>query len=105
VRFLVIDRGGTLELSPSEGEALFMAARDWVKQMMDKGKIELGYAMAGEMASAMIYNVDSHEELDDLLQEYPLSNYSVFEIYPLSDALHSFEKAAQSFKSRRQMAA
>jgi len=65
MRFLVIDRGGTIELPPAEGKALFTRARDWAKEMMDKGVIETGYALAGEMASMMIYNVSSHEELDD----------------------------------------
>jgi len=105
MKFLIIDRGGTIELPPSEVEAIFMRARDWVKEKMDEGKIENAYALAGEMSSMMVLNVNSHEELDDALQDYPLSNYSVFEIYPLSDALHSYEKAAQAFKQRRQMAA
>lgn len=105
MRVLVIDRGGTIELPPSNAEALFVNARDWVEEQMGKGKIEVAYALAGEMASMMVYNVDSNEELDDMLQEYPLSNYSIFEIYPLSDALHSFEKAAELFKKKRQMAA
>jgi len=105
MKFLVIDRGGSIELSPTEGESLFMQTRDWVRDMMDSGKIEMAYALSGEMASVMIYNVESNEELDDMLQDYPLSNYSVFEIYPLSDALRSFEKAAGVFGMRRQMAA
>lgn len=105
MKFLVIDRGGTLTLPSPEAQTIFSSARDWVKQMMDGGKIETAYAMAGQMASVMIFNVGSHEELDDMLQDYPLSNYSVFEIYPLSDALHSFEKASQIFSRRGQMAA
>lgn len=105
MRFMVIDRGGTLELPPSEAESLFRRSADWVKDKMDKGKIEVGYAMSGQMSSVMIYNVDSNEELDDLLQEYPLSNYSIFEVYPLSDAIHSFETAGRMFGERRSMAA
>lgn len=105
VRFLVIDRGGTLMLPPAEAQTIFSSAGDWVRHMMDQGKIEMAYAMAGQMASVMVFNVDSHEELDDMLQDYPLSNYSVFEIYPLSDALHSFEKASQVFSGRGRMAA
>lgn len=105
MRFLVIDRGGSIELSPTEGESLFMQARDWVKDMMAKGKIEVAYALSGEMSSAMIYNVESNEELDDMLQDYPLSNFSVFEVYPLSDALRSFEKAGSVFGMKRHMAA
>lgn len=105
MKFLVIDRGGTIDVTAVVAEDPFTMARDWVREMMDKGKIETAYALAGEMASVMIFNADSHEELDDMLQDYPLSNYSVFEIYPLSDALHSYEKAAQAFTRRRQMAA
>lgn len=105
MRFLVIDRGGTIQLEPSEAKSLFLKARDWVSDMMNRGKIELSYALAGQMASVMVYNVESHEELDDLLQEYPLSNYSVFEIYPLSDVLHSFETASQTLGMARPMAA
>lgn len=105
MRFLVIDRGGTIELPPSQGYDLFMKTRDWVRRMMDEGKIELAYALSGQMSSVMVYNAGSHEELDDMLQDYPLSNYAVFEVYPLSDALHSFEKAAQSFRERGKLAA
>ncbi|MBE0446973.1 MAG: hypothetical protein IBX64_02515 [Actinobacteria bacterium] len=105
MKFLVIDRGGTIDVTVVAAEDLFTRARDWVKEMTDKGKIETAYALAGEMASVIIFNADSHEELDDMLQDYPLSNYSVFEVYPLSDALHSYEKAAQAFAQRRQQLA
>ncbi len=105
MRFLVIDRGGTIELPPAQGRNLFIEARDWVRERMDEGKVELAYAMSGQMSSVMVYNVSSNEELDDMLQEYPLSNYAVFEVYPLSDALHSYEIAAKSFMERGGMAA
>ena len=105
MRFLVIDRGGTIELPPPRGQDLFMEARDWVKEGIDKGKIKLAYAMSGQMSSVMVYNVDSNEELDDMLQDYPLSNYAIFEVYPLSDALHSYETAANAFFRKGEMAA
>ncbi|HEY3375581.1 MAG TPA: muconolactone Delta-isomerase family protein [Candidatus Aquicultor sp.] len=105
MKFLVIDRGGTIDLSPTEAQTLFDGTGAWVRRMMDAGKIEVAYALSGQMSTAMICNVGLHEELDDLLLEYPLSNYALFEIYPLSDALHSFAKASQTFAARRQMAA
>lgn len=98
MRFLVIDRGTTAETEPGFDPDVFLKARDWTVKKMEEGKIAMAYALSGEHASCIVFDVDSLEELDDLLLEYPLSPYSVFEIYGLSDIARSFEKAADTYK-------
>ncbi|MHB0975708.1 MAG: muconolactone Delta-isomerase family protein [Candidatus Aquicultorales bacterium] len=98
MRFLVIDRGTIAEYQSSATPDMFMECKRWVEGQMSAGSIAMAYALAGEQASCYVFEVDSLERLDDLLMEYPLSAYSVFEIYPLSDIGRSFEKAAEVYR-------
>ncbi len=97
MRFLAIDRGTIAETEPAFDPKIFLEAKEWMEKKMEEGKIAMAYALSGEHASCIVFDVDSLEELDDLLLEYPLSPYSAIEIYGLSDIARSFEKAAKTY--------
>ncbi|MCL5292278.1 MAG: muconolactone Delta-isomerase family protein [Actinobacteria bacterium] len=105
MRFLIIDRGTTVETQQGVPPNIFHQAKEWVQEKMGEGKIAMAYALAGEHASCLVLDVDSLEELDDLLMEYPLSAYSIFEIYALSDIARSYDKAAKIYAKAARPAA
>ncbi|MFQ5837025.1 MAG: muconolactone Delta-isomerase family protein [Candidatus Bathyarchaeia archaeon] len=56
---------------------------DLVKKLKANGKLEVHYPFLGRHGGVSIYVVESHEELQSLLVQNPLFNFSDYEIFPL----------------------
>lgn len=98
MKFLVISKPkSVLDVPPRVLEAWLRSSKEWFREMMTDGKIERTYALAGELAGSMnIFEVQTNEELDDLIQDIPMSSMVEFEIYPLSDTIRALEMGAKS---------
>jgi muconolactone delta-isomerase len=85
-----------LEQPPMPREQfLGMMASTWqvIKQLENGGKVVTGGAMIGRRAGVVIVDVDSNEELADLLNRLPLSAYLEWEVVPLITADRALESA------------
>ena len=56
---------------------------DLVKKLKVNGKLEVHYPLLGRHGGVSIYVVESHEELQSLLVQNSLFNFSDYEIFPL----------------------
>lgn len=85
--------GGQEEL-PSE-KWLGMVASTWqaIKQLENNGKVLAGGAMIGKRAGCVIVDVDSNEELFELLTRLPVAGYMEWEVVPLIPADKALETA------------
>lgn len=74
---------------------LGMVASTWqtIKQLENSGKVLGGGAMVGRRAGVVILDVDSNEELADLLNRLPLSAYIDWDIAPLIPAYRALDSA------------
>jgi muconolactone delta-isomerase len=74
---------------------LGMMASTWqvIKQLESSGKVVAGGAMIGHRAGCVILDVESNEELADLLNRLPLSAYLQWEVVPLITADRALESA------------
>src|SRR2546426_5322646 len=74
---------------------LGMVASTWqvIKQLEDNGKVLAGGAMIGQRAGCVIVDVDSNEELSDLLTRLPVAGYMNWEVVPLIPADTALESA------------
>ena len=74
---------------------LGMIASTWqlIKQLEEHGKVLAGGAFIGQRAGCVILDVDSNEELSDLLNRLPLSAYLEWEVVPLIPADRALESA------------
>ncbi len=74
---------------------LGMIASTWqlIKQLEANGKVLCGGAFVGQRAGCVIVDVDSNEELSDLLNRLPLSAYLEWELVPLIPADRALESA------------
>jgi len=79
----------------SREQYLGMIASTWqvIRQMEANGKVISGGAFIGQRAGCVIVDVDSHEELADLLNRLPLSAYLDWEVVPLITAERALESA------------
>jgi hypothetical protein len=93
MKFLVM----TVESGATQ-EAVFVAQEAnerWLADERKKGRIEAIYSLAGNHGVAMIINVASAEELDDVMISRPACpEPSPLQIYPLAD----YDQAAKSLK-------
>lgn len=84
MKFLVMWR---IELNRLSGDLLKAVLRvpDHAKPLEEQGKLVARYHVVGAHGGAWIYDVDSNEELEMLLAQSPVYNFSRFDIYPLAD--------------------
>ena len=87
----------TLEEQPAmpRDQYLGMVASTWqvIKQLEGNGKVISGGAFVGQRAGCVIVDVDSNEELSDILNRLPLSAYLTWEAVPLIGAERALESA------------
>lgn len=74
---------------------LGMVASTWqaIKQLENNGKVLAGGAMIGQRAGCVIVDVDSNEELAELLNRLPVAGYLEWEVVPLIPADTALEGA------------
>ena len=74
---------------------LGMMASTWqvIKQLENNGKVLAGGAMIGQRAGCVIVDVDSNEELFELLTRLPVAGYMDWEVVPLIPADTALESA------------
>ncbi|TMB65954.1 MAG: hypothetical protein E6J43_11270 [Chloroflexi bacterium] len=79
---------------PSE-KWLGMVASTWqaIKQLENNGKVLAGGAMIGKRAGCVIVDVDSNEELFELLTRLPVAGYMEWEVVPLIPADKALDTA------------
>ena len=72
-----------------------MMASTWqvIKQLENNGKVVAGGALVGQRAGVVIVDVESNEELADLLNRLPLSAYLEWEVVPMIPADRALESA------------
>jgi muconolactone delta-isomerase len=101
MRFLVI-AGSVEPLDLSRvGDAPLHANR-YREELVEKGKIVLHAHIAGHRAHMWIFNVDSVDELDDVMSQDPMSAFTSGSpvIYPLTSPERMREREEAFKKSR-----
>ena len=84
MKFLVIWR---VELSRVSSEMMKAVLRmpEHAKPLEERGKVIGRYHIVGSHGGAWIYDVDSNDELEMLLAQSPVYNFSHYDVYPLAD--------------------
>ena len=95
MRFLVISK--SKHLAPPEMTlGLLDAMVAWTNKYKQNGKIEAVWATAGVPGGGGILNVNSLEEIDAILAEYPFGPFSDTEVIPIVDLVESLQRAKQA---------
>ena len=95
MRFLVV----TISKHPTPPEvasALIDAMRPWQDKYAEQ--FEQAWGFAGIQGGGGIVNVDSLEELDALMAEFPFQPFSNVEIYPLVDLDGALQRAKEAIQ-------
>lgn len=84
MKFLVI---WNIEIGRLSGEVMkaVLRMRDHAAPLEAQGKVIGRYHIVGSHGGAWIYNVSSNDELEMLLAQSPVYNFSHYTVYPLAD--------------------
>ncbi len=98
MRFLVVTKSKA-PFPPEMAMGLVDAMEGWVQKYTASGKIEQTWGFAGLQGGGGIFKVNSLEELDAIMTEFPFAPFSDTEIYGLSDLqtrLQNMKKVMQA---------
>lgn len=90
MKFLITTK--QTSMPPPEMTFALMDAMDgWVAERRASGKLDSIWSFAGLSGGGGVVDVDSHEELDEIMSTFPWAPFSSIEIYALSDLDHSLK--------------
>lgn len=95
MRFLVLTSAREA-MPPESALPMVQAMKAWVAEHRGSGRMVEAFNFAGGQGGGGILEVESHEELDEIMAGFPLGPFSEIEVHALSDldaALDSFEKS------------
>jgi len=89
MRFLVVTRG-KYPVPPSP--ELVDATKEWVDSHLASGQMEQTWNFAGVRGGGGILNVESLDQLDEIMTGFPFGPYSEIDILPLTDLHESLDR-------------
>lgn len=93
MRFLVVTQGNA-PLPMDQAPLLVAGMQQWLAAHRASGKMKDAWVFAGTPGGGGILDVDSHEELDDIMSGFPFANWSETKVYALADIDHSMQTFA-----------
>jgi muconolactone delta-isomerase len=94
MKFLVISKPKHM-FPPEFAVPLIDAFSAFIDKYEATGQLESSWSFAGTQGGGGIANVDSLEELDSIMVEYPFGPFSDVEVYPLVDLKESLQRSKQ----------
>ena len=91
MRYLVTSTS-QFQVPPEHASELMDALHRWERKYRESGHIEQAWANAGGDGGGAIVNVSSHDELDAMMVEFPLSPFSRIHVQPLADLHASLDR-------------
>ncbi len=98
MKFLVVTKSKT-PFPPEMAMGLVDAMEGWVRKYTASGKIEQTWGFAGIQGGGGIVNVNSLEELDAIMTEFPFAPFSDTEIYGLADLQTGLQNMKQAIQA------
>jgi muconolactone delta-isomerase len=84
MKFLVVTKS-KMPFPPEMAEGIIDAVEGWTRKYTASGNLEQVWSFAGLQGGGGIGNVNSLEELDAMMTEFPIGPFSDIEIYGLVD--------------------
>ena len=94
MKFLVISKPKHM-VPPEFTVPLIDAFTAFLDKYSATGQLESVWSYAGTQGGGGIANVDTMEELDAIMAEYPFGPFSDVEVYPLTDLRESLQRTKQ----------
>ena len=96
MKFLIMGLPIPLPVPPEQGAELYQAAREWIGERLEDGRMDCAYVFA-EGGGLSIVNAETHEQIFDELLSYPPYSFFKWEVKPLCDWEHTFGTIVEAF--------
>ena len=84
MKFLVIWSFIKMQITPDLVKIVF-DLRDYARKLKEQCKLEVNYHIVGKHGGMWLFNVESNEELENIIAAMPVYNFADYEIYPLTE--------------------
>ncbi len=98
MKFLVVTKS-KMPFPPEMAQGLTDAMAGWAQKYTASGKMEQIWKFAGLQGGGGIVNVNSLEELDAIMAEFPFAPFSDTEIYGLADLTTRLQDMKQAMQA------
>ena len=98
MRFLVTAKSKH-QIPPEAMGGLTDAMIAWINKYTANGKMEQVWGLAGLPGGGSILNVDSLEELDTIMGEFPFGPFSDTEISAIVDLVPALQRGREAFEA------
>ena len=86
-----------VSVPPDAIAGMLLAQRDWLREKLDEGTLDVAYTFAQGGGGIGIANVESGDELNEILTSSPLFGVSLIELQPLV-GIEALENSASAMR-------
>jgi len=104
MKYLVAAKRNLVPMDPKMAVGVMQAAKQWTSAEIAAGRMDLMYVHGDGSGGFAIVNGNSHEEVYDKLVEAPLYVFMDWEVMPLVDWSHGYDKLIELFQKIAAMA-
>jgi muconolactone delta-isomerase len=98
MKYLITAQRNLAPMEPKMAIGLCQATKQWVSAELAAGRLDLMYLHADGSGGLGIANQDSHEEVYDKLLDFPMYAFMDWEVIPLVDWSHGYDKLIELFQ-------
>jgi hypothetical protein len=100
MKYMVVGTRNLAPMDPATAAGAFQAAKQWMEAGLADGTHDLHYMHIETGTGFTITNADSHEEIMDQILDYPPYPFFDWEVIPLVDWSHAYDKLIELFRKR-----
>jgi muconolactone delta-isomerase len=98
MKYMIMGTRNLMPMEPATAVAVFQAAKQWMEARLADGTHDLHYVDIETGAGFTITNASSHEEVMDGIYDYPPYPFFDWEVTPLCDWSHAYDKTIELFQ-------
>ena len=87
------------QMPPEAAPRIMEALSAWAAKYRGNGKMEAVWANAGRAGGGGILNVESLEELDAIMLEFPAAPFSDIQVVPITELQGSLKRSKEMFEA------
>ena len=103
MKYLVRAKRNLVPMEPKMGINVFQAGKQWAGAELAAGRMDLMYLHADGSGGFGIVNADSHQEGYDKLLESPYYAFMDWEVIPLVEWSHAFDRLIEMMQKMAAM--
>ena len=98
MKYLIRAKRNVFPMDPKMAVGIMQAAKQWTSAEIAAGRLDLMYMHADGSGGFGIANQDTHQEVYDKILEAPFYVFMDWEVVPLVDWSHAYDRLIEMFQ-------